>query len=411
MRVSLPMGKSIITGDVPDDTEIILPKKNNKKTIDGDILLKNALSSPIASRQLGELIGSDESVAILVSDITRPVPTKKLLLHLFTELEHAGVKSRTRIIFGLGLHRLMSEPEKKHILGDYYYQASHLEHELDNCTYLKDTGHGTPVEIFSKVAECDRIICTGNIEFHYYAGYTGGSKALLPGVSSECSIIKNHSLMLDKTSYAGNIDGALRRDIDEAGKIAGIDFIYDVVLDSNKNIIYAVAGDAIKAHRNGTQMVDKLYKIPVEPADVVIVSAGGMPKDINLFQAHKALENVKNASKDGGAIILAATCEEGYGNRVFETWINECRTPQDAITRLQKGFVMGGHKAALIGKLALERELYLVSSNDSTFAERAYFKHASTLQKAVNAAMKSRTRPRVLVVPYGNITLLTKNNI
>jgi nickel-dependent lactate racemase len=402
MRITLPVGESIVAADLPSDTVILHPEENNYPAPDADALLGEALENPVASRRLSEFIDG-ESVAVLVSDVTRPTPTEKLLQHLLPELERCEAKPV--IVFALGLHRSMSEAEKQRILGRYYHKR-HVEHDVSNCTYLGTTTQGTPVEIFSKVAECERIICTGNIEFHYYAGYTGGAKALLPGVSSRDSIIRNHSLMLDESSHAGNLRGAVRRDIDEAGRIAGVDFIFDVVLDSRGNIVHAVAGDPVKAHREGCSVVDDMYKITVEPADIVVVSAGGMPKDINLFQAHKALENVKSAVRDGGTIILVAACREGYGNAVFEQWLCECSKPQDAIARFQKDFVMGGHKAALIGKLALEKQLYLVSDNGKSFAEKAYFKHASSLQDAFEKAVKNYQDPRVLVVPYGNATLL-----
>ncbi|OYT63123.1 transcriptional regulator [Methanosarcinales archaeon ex4484_138] len=408
MRISLPMGTGMVSAEFSGDVQTILPKEIGwgDRDSDSEVLLESALRSPVGSKRLCDLVGSGESVAVLVSDITRPVPSRRLLTHLFSELLVAGVERDALIVFGLGLHRSMSEEERREILVEHY-RRRHVEHDRERCTYLGETSQGTPVEIFSRVAECDRIVCTGNIDFHYYAGYTGGAKALLPGVSSTQSIIKNHSLMLDETSVAGRIDGAVRRDIDEAGRIAGVDFTFDVVLDSEKRIVHAACGDMVRAHREGVRVVDEMYKIGVEPADVVIVSPGGMPKDINLYQAHKALENVKDAVRDGGAIILVAACPEGYGNATFESWLDRCVRPEDAIALFHEDFVMGGHKAALIAKLSLEKDLYLVSGKNRDFADKAYFKHAPTLQNALSRAIGDRKQAQILIVPYGGTTLLS----
>ena len=409
MRISLPMGTGMVSVELSGDVQTILPREigwGEGDDSDSDSLLKSALANPVGSKRLCDIVGRGESVVILVSDITRPVPTGKLLTHVFSELRVAGAERGALIVFGLGLHRAMSEGEKREILVEHYGRR-HVEHDRERCTYLGETSQGTPVEIFSRVAECDRIVCTGNIDFHYYAGYTGGAKALLPGVSSTRSIIKNHSLMLDETSIAGRIDGVVRRDIDEAGRIAGVDFTLDVVLDSEKRIVHAVGGDMVRAHREGVRIVDEMCKIEVEPVDIVIVSPGGMPKDINLYQAHKALENVKDAVRDGGAIILVAACPEGYGNATFESWLNRCVRAEDAIALFQESFVMGGHKAALIAKLSLEKDLYLVSERPGDFAEKAYFKHAPTLQNAVFRAIRGRKRAQILAVPYGSTTLLS----
>ena len=126
--------------------------------------------------------------------------------------------------------------------------------------------------------------------------------------------------------------------MEEAAKFSGLDFILNVILDSKKEIVAAVAGDFIEAHRKGAEIVDSMYKVPVEPADAVIVSCGGFPKDINLFQAHKALDNATQAVKEGGSIILVAECAEGIGNQVYECWNRECQTPDEAIDTFQALF-------------------------------------------------------------------------
>ena len=185
----------------------------------------------------------------------------------------------------------------------------------------------------------------------------------------------------------------------------GIDFILNVVLNERKEIVFAAAGDYIKAHRRGIEFLDQLSKVNVEPADIIIVSPGGWPKDIDIFQSHKALEHVKNALNDGGSIILVAECKEGYGNRVFEEWLELNR--DEAIERFKKGFVMGGHKAALIAALSRRADLYLVSSLPDDKVRKAYF-IPSTINDALDAVIRKHgENARIIVIPYGGSTLLT----
>ena len=169
--------------------------------------------------------------------------------------------------------------------------------------------------------------------------------------------------------------------------------------------MFAAAGDHIAAHRKGAEFLDGLSKIEVEPADIIIVSPGGFPKDINIFQAHKALEHVKNATKEGGSIILVAECRERYGNRVYEEWLKYGR--DEVIERFKSGFVMGGHKAALIAALSKKFDLYLVSSLPDEAVRKANF-IPSTLNEAVKRAIgKHGEDARIMVIPYGGSMLVT----
>jgi nickel-dependent lactate racemase len=327
-----------------------------------------------------------------------------MLPPIISELKIANVEDVT-VVFGLGIHRKQTEEEKKSIIGDLYGHVKSIEHKVNECVYLGKTKRGTPVEIFRPVAEADIVICTGTIEFHYYAGYSGGAKSILPAVSSRKSIDANHALMLEPTSCAGRLDGAVREDLDEAGEMLGIDFMLNVVLNERKEIVFAAAGDYIEAHRRGIAFLDQLSKIKVEPADIIIVSPGGWPKDIDIFQSHKALEHAKNALKDSGSMILVAECKEGYGNRVYEDWL-KCNRDK-AIERFKKGFVMGGHKAALIAALSKRADLYLVSSLPGDIVRKAYF-IPSTINDALDAALKKHgENAKIIVMPYVGSTLIT----
>ncbi|MBN2488246.1 MAG: nickel-dependent lactate racemase [Methanosarcinaceae archaeon] len=407
-QVKLPFGNDSLVVRIPDKnlSRIILPSEPEVTDNAVSLILK-ALEDPVNSRKLSDIVTSDSSVAVIVSDTTRPVPTAQMLPLLIDQLHQGGVADgNITIVFALGLHRNQHEGEMERIVGqDIYGRIRCIEHDRSRCRRIGKTRRGTPVEIFEDVLDADVIVCTGNIEFHYYAGYSGGAKAILPGVSSKDSIIANHRMMMEAKASSGMTDSPVREDIEEAAQYVGVDFLLNVVLNSKKEIVFATAGHVIDAHRRGVAFVDGMYKIEVEPADVVIVSPGGYPKDINLFQAHKALDNAKNAVKKGGSIILVAQCREGFGNAVYERWNNESDTPEDAIARFNHSFEFGGHKAALIAQLSKTYDLYLVSELSDTDAKKSFFIPVKTVQEALDDILDSNPDAKVHVMPYGGLTL------
>ncbi|MFI5382782.1 MAG: nickel-dependent lactate racemase, partial [Methanosarcina thermophila] len=310
------------------------------------------------------------------------------------------------IIFALGLHRNQTEEESRRLVGEEIYKKIRcIQHDTSRCRYIGTTSRGTPVEIFENVLDADLVIGTGSIEFHYYAGYSGGAKSVLPGVSSKEAVIANHKMMIDEKAVSGRVDGPVRQDMEEAAKIAGLDFILNVVLDSKKEIVAAVAGDFIEAHRKGVEVVDSMYKVPVEPANAVIVSCGGFPKDINLFQASKALDNATQAVKTGGSIILVAECAEGIGNQVYECWNRECRSPDDAIERFKQCFEFGGHKTAIIAKISKKFKLYLVSKLQDEQIRSAFFTPMASVNDALSEVFSENPDAKIHLMPHGGQTL------
>ena len=406
--INLPFGHGSINVNVPDENlaATIMPSEL-EVTEDGISLIKAALESPVNCARLSEIVTPDASVVIIVSDTTRPTPTAQMLPLLFEELYRGGITDENiTIIFALGIHRNQTEEEMKKIVGeDVYKKIRCIEHDNTRCKNIGETSSGTPIDVFEEVLDADFVVCLGNIEFHYYAGYSGGGKAILPGISSRESIITNHKMMIKENASTGRVDSPVRQDMEEAAEHVGVDFLLNVVLNSKKEIVFATAGHIVDAHRMGVEQVDKMYKIAVEPADVVIVSPGGYPKDINIFQAHKALDNAKNAVVEGGTIILAAQCCEGLGNTVYEHWNNESKTPDDAIMKFKHSFEFGGHKAALIAQLAKKYNLYLVSDLSDADALNAFFKPASSVQEVLDRVLNEKPDAKVCIMPYGGLTL------
>ncbi len=412
MDITLGLGKEKV-GVTLDDASVAAVITPNPVAASGEPekLVADALMNPIASPRLRDIAKPGEKVVIVTSDITRPMPSKIVLPFILDELAAAGVPDDDiEIVFGLGIHRGHTEEEKRALVGDAVYdRVKCTDSDPDNIVRIGTTKkNGTPVDVFATVAKADRRICLGNIEYHYFAGYSGGGKAIMPGVCSRDSIQANHSQMVRDGSRAGQIDGnPVREDIDAAAAMVGIDFILNVVLDEKKRIVCAVAGDYIQAHRAGAKFLDSLYKVEIEePADIVLVSSGGFPKDINLYQAQKALDNAKNAVRDGGVVILVASCKEGLGEDVFERWMVGAEKSAQMIDDIQKNFELGGHKAAAIAMVLERADVFLVSDMPADFVESIFFKPFADIDAALAAAKaKLGNNARVIVMPYGGSTL------
>lgn len=393
--------KNILDILTPNDVEIDL--KNGEE-------VQRALKNPIGSPALSEIVKPGEKVVIVTSDITRPMPSKIVLPYVIKELSDAGCNYEDiTVVFALGSHRKHTEDEKIYLAGEQVYNTVKcIDSDPDNCIHLGTTPGGTPVDLFEPVAKADRLICLGNIEYHYFAGYSGGAKAIMPGVSTKNAIQANHSKMVNPDAHAGKIDGnPIREDIDSIVQFRPIDFILNVVLNEKKEIIKAFAGHYIDAHRAGCRFLDTLYKKKItEKADIVIVSPGGYPKDINLYQAQKGLDNAKHAVKDGGVVILVASCKEGLGNSTFERWMTGYNKIDDIVEGIGKHFELGGHKAAAIAMVMQNADVYLVSDLEDDFVRSIFFKPFRNLSDAYKAAQeKLGENASVIVMPYGGSTL------
>ncbi|MGI5850128.1 MAG: nickel-dependent lactate racemase [Christensenellales bacterium] len=411
MNIELGFGKEKLCISVPDQNMrgMLMPNKV-EIGLEGVDEVNRAIKAPIGSKRLKDIVNKGENICIITSDITRPMPSKFVIPAVLEELYLAGVLDKDiTIVFALGNHRPHTEEEKKHLVGgEIYSKIKCVDSDQSRVIHMGNTSFGTPVDIFETVAKADRVICLGNIEYHYFAGYSGGAKAIMPGVSTAAAIQANHSKMVEDTSAAGRFEGNnVRKDIDEVARFLKIDFIVNVVLDEKKQIIKAVAGHYIEAHREGCSFLDRLYKVRIkQKADIVIVSAGGFPKDINLYQAQKALDNSKHAVKDGGVVILVASCKEGLGEKVFERWMKDAKSPSDMVEKIQRKFELGGHKAAAIGMVQQKADVYLVSDMDKTFVRSLFFEPFDNVQAALDKAFeKLGDNADVIVMPYGGSTL------
>lgn len=415
MKLSIPYGDGELEFELPAANlqEIVRPGPGDGRgaggapsSADEQTEIRRALAEPIGTPRLRELAATARSAVIVVSDVTRPCPSHKFLPALLEELRPLPPE-RVTILFALGGHRRHTPEEQAKLVGEEVVASGVrlLDLDGDDCVPVGTTSRGTRLEVFRPYLDADLRVCTGNIEYHYFAGFSGGAKAVVPGVCSYAAIRDNHSMMLAPTARAGILAGnPVRDDIDEAGGIVGIDFLFNVVLDEHKHILHAVAGHYLEAHRAGVCFYDARCDLKVSRvADVVIASPGGKPKDINLYQAQKTLDNVSGAVRDGGVVILVARCREGFGQASFESWMRGMDRPQALIDRIQREFVLGGHKAAAIAGLLARVDVYLVSEFPDDVVRSMCMHPFATVDAAVQAALaRFGAEARCLVVPHGN---------
>lgn len=411
MKLEFGYGSSAQTVEVPEKNLLaVLVANPVEHRFHGEEAVRWALAHPVGSEHLRKIVRPGQKIAVIASDISRPAPSWEILPAILEELHAAGCRNEDiTVVFALGSHRHHTDDERRHLAGDAIFDAVRcIDSDPEDCVHMGVTANGTPVDITRAVAEADVRICTGNIEFHYFAGYSGGVKAIMPGVSTPEAIQYNHKLMVRQESCAGNLEtNPLRQDIEEAGRICRVDFIVNVVLDEHKHIVHAVAGDPIKAHRAGCDYLDTMYRKPIPArADIVLVSQGGAPKDANLYQTQKALDNAKHAVRKGGTIILMGACPEGMGSAKFAQWFSEAKNPRDLIDRVHTHFELGGHKAAAIAMVLENAKIVLISEMEDDLVRSLFLIPGHSAEAAFGEAMAEYgPDATVIAMPYGGATL------
>ena len=411
MKIEFGYGKGVQNVEVPEKNLLaILTANEMEHERRGADAVKYALENPIGSPRLKEIAKPGQKVVIITSDISRPLPSYDVLPGVIDELNAAGVPDEDiTVVFALGSHRPHTEEERKRLAGDYAFgKVRCIDSNPNDCIHMGSSSNGTPFDFTRTVAEADLRVALGNIEFHYFAGYSGGVKALMPGVSTPAAIQCNHSLMVSPDACAGKLEGnPVRQDLEEALNVCPIHFIVNAVLDEHKHIVYAVAGDVITAHRAGCAYLDKMYRKPIpQRADIVLVSQGGAPKDANLYQTQKALDNAKHAVKKGGTMIVIGACNEGLGSAKFEEWLTGSPTAHFMVERIGRDFQLGGHKAAAIGMVLENAQIDLVSEMDDDFVRSIFLNPQPDAQTAFDEAMaRYGEDATVIAMPFGGATL------
>jgi len=405
-----PTGFSVPYGDdylrIEDLKATVLTPKPVLKPRDEVAIVAQSLESPIGTEDLGRLVSTKSKIALIVSDITRPCPTNKIAPIVISKLLSYGIsKENIVIVFATGIHRPHTRDEWIKLLGseivNNFRILDHDCRDVNSLTYVGKTSRGTPVVINSSILNSDVKIAIANVDPHYFAGYSGGGKSILPGVSSYESIKENHRMMLLPGAELGRIEGnPVREDIEEAASMVGLDYIVNVVLSERKEILGCFSGHFIKAHREAVKMFNELYGVNVgRKFDIVIASPGGYPKDINLYQAHKALEVAFKCVRPGGVIILLAECREGIGESKTEELLYSNLTPEDVINFIKENFDLGYHKAYAIARIAAKARIVIVSNN---IKESKLYEKVGNVEKAIKYAYDLIGDGDVLLLPYAS---------
>ncbi|MGE5454585.1 MAG: nickel-dependent lactate racemase [Methylocystaceae bacterium] len=399
-QIALAVRKSNLIGVVDIDVPVNLP--------DPQKMIADALNNPVGSLPLGQLAQAKaaKSALVIVNDITRPTPYNMILPPLLQELRNAGIPDEAvTLLVATGIHRAHTDAENQKLYSPEVCKRYRvISHNCDDdVVAIGNLNDGTPLAINRLVKEHDLLITTGLIGLHYFAGYSGGRKSILPGIASRELIATNHAMMIDDRCRLDNIeDNPVHKIMVEAGRLAEVDFIINVVTDAHGHLAAVVAGDLLAAWEQGVAISRRLSTVTIsEPAAIVVASCGGFPKDLNLYQAQKALDGAALAVKPGGCIILLAECREGLGEETFERWINEAACPQDIEERVHKHFELGGHKAFAISRLTQKAKIILVSSLQPELVTKCFLHPADDLEQALQMAWESQgAEARVLVMPH-----------
>jgi len=413
--VWLPYGKTEVCVRVPTQNFLgLIEPKEKPGVLDARAEIERALKEPVGSKKLSEIVKPEHKVAIVVDDATRPAPSHLMVPPILDELNMAGVKNENiTIIFGCGTHKAVKNEEVVRLLDEAVLnRVKAISHDCkaEDLVYAGTTQkHGTKVYLNRIFAEADVKILTGDVCFHYYAGYGGGRKSVLPAVSGEETIKHNHAMLLHPNAKTGVLEGnPIHEDMVEAAKLAKVDFILNVVTNSKGEVVKAFAGDLEQAFYEGVKVVDEMYRIPVDrKADIVVVSPGGYPADVNLFQAYKGVDSALEVVKRGGVIVLLAECSQGHGNQVFYDWMVKFSDIKAVEREIKRNFVLGGHKAYYLLKALQNHQIILVSLMPDYYGTNIFkLKTARAVNDALNEAFKvAGKNAKVWAMPYGNFTL------
>lgn len=377
----------------------------------------DAIYHPIGTKPINELIKPGQTVAFICNDPTRVANSFDFMPVLINEMNKLGVRDQDmRIVFALGTHRLMTEEEMREGVGEevagrirMYNSDAKRQEDFE---FFGTTSFGTPVWINKLVCDVDHVIMTGSIVHHYFAGFGGGRKAIFPGVAAMETVRVNHSFMLDPRAALGKLHGnPVYDDQMEGVALFAKDrslFLFNAVLDDEHRFLKMFAGDYDKAHIEACKFVDEVYGVPIpSEADIVIASCGGYPKDINVYQMQKTMDNVWCAVREGGVVILLAECEEGSGSKVLEETCRKYNSPEAIEAELKNNFVIGANKAFAVTRLMKKAKYILVTALDREMARTMLFEDAveSVEEALAKAEAIVGKDSNIILMPTGSLTL------
>jgi len=414
-ELHLPYGKGELTARLPQTclTGVYAPRPT-PACADPLDEIERALAHPLDTPPLSEIVRPGEGVVILIDDHTRSTPTACILPPMLEALHRGGVApQQITILITHGTHRLSSEIEVRQKVGDEIYRKYRIEqHRCDdeaNQIYVGLTSRGTPVWLNRLAVEAERRIGIGHIGPSPYAGYSGGYKLLLPGVSALDTINANHSLVPLGFRRPADVSVPCRLDIEEAAALLGLDLLLDVVLNQDEQIARAFAGTPMRVFREGLALARQVYEVAC-PGGLDAAITAGYPYDLDLYQAVRAVEYADIVVRPGGSILLAAACPDGVGGEDFYRLMSDAsKKPEDYLRDVARrnGAVTFGVLGYSLARIKAEKRLYLISEGiSSAEAEAMGFSPLTSLQEGVDALLQQLGREaRMGVFPMGASTI------
>lgn len=405
-------GKGKISFSIPAGWSIdVLRPKEISPASDPIQEVERALNNPLGNKKLTDFRGV-QSVAIAISDETRPVPNRFILPILLKQLSDMGIlRSKITLLIASGLHPPLPSSRFPNLLPqNILEQYLVLAHDAkdSNLVFLGKTSRGTPIFVHPLFYQADLRVAVGLIDPHQFVGYTGGVKCAAVGLAGAKTIEANHSLLFHPLAVVGEIENnPVRQDIEEIGKMMGVHFVLNVVLDETNRLVKSFCGDPVEVEAKGSAFCRTIYEINVhEEYDIVIASPGGYPKDINIYQAQKGLAHATPLVRQGGDIILVAECPDGHGEEIFYQEMKRYQSPQEVITGFQEEpFRMGAHKAFLWARSLAKVQVHLCSALEETLGRQLMTAPARNLEETLHQLKgKYPHSPKIAIMSKANST-------
>jgi len=395
MRLDIPYGRGSVTVELNDANVAGVVQATHAERGDEREILVAALARPVGSAPLDAFLAGSTDTVVIVNDAKRPTPTAKVLDLIRPELEEVG---ELTFVIATGTHRPPTPEEAAAILGgaESIPGARVVMHDAtsaEDMTYLGRTARGTEVHLNKLVVDAARIVTVGSVEPHYFAGFTGGRKAFLPGVAAFETVRQNHSHSLEPSSCFMALDGnPVHEDMLDALALLGDRPIFTIttVVDSERRVCAASAGDIHGTFRSAVAEARKMFSVDVAGRSDIVVAVARSPVDSDLYQAHKAIESAKLALEAGGILILVAECREGLGNDAFVVQLRSADSPRDVARRIGEHYSLGDHKAVKLAELVMGAEMWAVTELPDETLESIFFRPFARVQDALGAALKKK---------------------
>jgi nickel-dependent lactate racemase len=413
----IPCGRKTIELQIPDGVPVQwVESREMARVPDVRRAVEEALSRPMETPRLRDLVKRGQTVALVVTDITRKLPEEIILPLLLRELEAGGIKKKDiTAVVATGTHRPNTPEELREKFGEVVNEVAFVNHDPWNAEGLIHLGiskGGIPLVFNRKVARADIRISTGVIETHLFAGYSGGVKSIAVGVAGEETIGATHNYEMLQQTRLGIIEGnEFRKFLTEATDALGLHFIVNVVQTGKKEVVKVVAGDPVKTFHEGVKMARELYEVEIDQPGEIVVSGVSYPKSRDLYQASRAANVVVFGPRPvvvkGGTILIPAACEDGCGHPGYCDIMKRAEDVDNiiAISR-EEGFAPGEQKALILAWILKQARLVMT---DCTLPEETlrelYLEKVETLQKALDQELKRNPKARVILIPEGLLTL------